>query len=76
MDWAVKLQYNLGEMQSEAKNTQKHAFWLEIDGNWLFLRSKTPISQVLDIETNMVESFEKFGKKFNYEELFGSIGAL
>ena len=63
MDWAVKLQYNLGEMQSEAKNTQKHAFWLEIDGNWLFLRSKTPISQVLDIETKNGRKFWKIWEK-------------
>ena len=63
MDWAVKLQYNLGKMQSEAKNTQKHAFWLEIDGNWLFLRSKTPISQVLDIETKNGRKFWKIWEK-------------
>ena len=34
MDWAVKLQYNLGEMQSEAKNTQKHATRLLAWNRW------------------------------------------
>ena len=38
-----------------------------------FPRSKTPISQVADIETENGQSFEKFGKNFINQDLFGYI---
>ena len=56
--------------------SQKHAILLEIDQNGLFPCSKTAISQVADIETETVESFEKFGTKFLDEELFSPFGAF
>ena len=64
------------EMQSETKNMQQHAIYLEINGYCLFSRSKRQYLKLQTSKLKMVKSFEKFGKNFINQDLFGYIDAF
>ena len=60
-------------MHLEVKNMQNHAILLK---NACFCAEKRENLGLQTPKMKTVESFEKFGKKFIDEELFGSFDAL
>ena len=55
---------------------RKPALLLEIDGNWPFRTEKRQHLELQTSKLKAVKSFEKFGKNFINQDLFGYIDAF